>query len=173
MKKDIAQIKSSNDLFIFAGETNNLNKSSSEEYQKLPLNYITKPYQKSTELFEKAVNIEAKHISKMLDLDNRNECIVKNPAFVSLKDHKPNIQSSLPCWFVNPSKSDIRKISKSALDKTKQSLRNKLLFNKWKSLENVINWSRKIKNKNHYVLIKFDIAKFHASVSETNLRTAI
>ena len=32
MKEDIAQIRSSNDVFIFADKTNNLYKSSPEEY---------------------------------------------------------------------------------------------------------------------------------------------
>ena len=34
MKEDITQIKSSNDVFIFADKTNNLYKSSPEEYKK-------------------------------------------------------------------------------------------------------------------------------------------
>ena len=144
MKKDIAQIKSSNDVFIFTDKTNNFYKSSPGEYQKLLLNNITKSYQKSTERLEKAANMEANHISKKLKLNNRIECLTKNSAFVSLKDHKPNFQSSVPCQFINPSKSDIRKINKSILDRIKQSLRNKLQFNQWKSSENVLNWFRKI-----------------------------
>ena len=44
----------------------------------------------------KAINIEAKHISKKLELDNRIECLAKNPACISLKDHKPNFQLSFP-----------------------------------------------------------------------------
>ena len=77
----------------------------------------------------KAINIEAKHISKKLELDNRIECLAKNPACRSLKDHKPNFQLSLPCRLINPSKSDIGKISKSILDRVNQNLRNKLQFN--------------------------------------------
>ena len=34
MKKDIAQIKSSNDVFMFANKTKNLYKSPPEEYKK-------------------------------------------------------------------------------------------------------------------------------------------
>ena len=42
MKEDTAEIKSSNDVFIFAEKTNNLYKSSPEEYKKLLFNNITK-----------------------------------------------------------------------------------------------------------------------------------
>ena len=101
--------------------------------------------------------MEAKHISKKLELDNRIECLAKNTALISLKDHKPNFRSSLPCRLINPSKSNIDKISKSILDKVNQILRNKLQFNQWKNSENVIDPFKKIENKNNYVFIKFDI----------------
>ena len=101
------------------------------------------------------------------------ECLAKNPAFISLKDHKPNFQSSLLCCLINPSKSDIGKISKSILDRINQNLRSKLHFNQWKNSENVIDWFKKIENKNNYVFTKFDIAKFYPSISETILQTAI
>ena len=117
--------------------------------------------------------MKAKHISKKLELDNRIECFPKNNAFTSLKEHKPNFQSSLTCWLINPSKSDIGKISNSILDQINQSLRNKLQFNPWKSSKNVIDLFKKIENKNNYIFIKFGIAKFYASISGITLQTAI
>ena len=77
MKEDIAQIKTSHDVFTFADMTNNLYKSSAEEYKKLLFNNITKSHRKSTKRLEKAINMEAKHISKKLELDNRIECLKK------------------------------------------------------------------------------------------------
>ena len=77
MKQDIAQIKSFNDVFIFVDKTNNFYKSSPEEYKKLFSNNIPKSYRKFTERLEKAINMEAKHISKKLALDNRIECLAK------------------------------------------------------------------------------------------------
>ena len=88
--------------------------------------------------------MEAKHISKKLELVNRIECLAKNTAFILLKDHKPNFQSSLRCRLISPSKSNIGKISKSILDKVNQNLRNKLQFNQWKNSKNVIDWFKKI-----------------------------
>ena len=97
----------------------------------------------------------------------------KNPVFISLKDHKPNFLSSLPCRLINRSKRDFGKISKSILDRINKNLRNKLQFNQWKNSGNVIDWFKKIENKNNYVFIKFDIAEFYRSISETILQTAI
>ena len=52
-------------------------------------------------------------------------------------------------------------------------MRNKLQFNKWKNSENIIDWFKKIENKNNYVFIKLDIAEFYPTISETILQTAI
>ena len=72
-KEDIAQIKSSHDVSIFADKTNNLYKSSPEEYKKLLLNNIRISYRKPTKRLDEAINMEAKHISKKLELNNRIE----------------------------------------------------------------------------------------------------
>ena len=50
---------------------------------------------------------------------------------------------------------------------------NKLQFNQWKSSENAIDWFKKIENKDNYAFIKFDIAEFYPSISETILQTII
>ena len=68
-----------------------------------------------------------------MTIDNRIECLAKNPVFISLKDHKSNFQSTLPCRLINPSKSDIGKVSKSILDRTNQNFRDKLQLNQWKN----------------------------------------
>ena len=91
--------------------------------------------------------MEAKHISKKLDLDNRIECLAKNHAFISLKNHKPNFQSTSPCRLINPSKSDIGKVSKPILDRTNQNLRHKLPFNQRKTQQMLLTGSRRSKTK--------------------------
>ena len=64
--------------------------------------------------------MEAKHIAKKLELSERIEHLVRNPAFITLKDHKENFNSKLPCCLINPSKSKIGKVSKQKLEKIKK-----------------------------------------------------
>ena len=76
---------------------------------------ITKSCKKSTDRLEKAMevkNIAKKKKKKKTQLSDRIECLAKTLAFVTLKDHKNNFQSSLPCRLINPSKSELGKISK-------------------------------------------------------------
>ena len=84
--------------------------------KKLLKENVTKTYKKSTKLIEKSINLEAKNIAKKLDLVERVECLEKNPAFITRKDHKENFQASLPCRLINPSKSELGKVSKVGKD---------------------------------------------------------
>ena len=97
------------------------------------------------ELLERPINMKAKHISKKVELNSRIECLAKNSAFISLKDHKPNLQSSLPCRLISPSKSDIGKINKSILDRINHNLRNKLNFKKLREYYRLVQEDRKQK----------------------------
>ena len=76
MKEDIAQIKSSNDVFIFANKTKSHHQ---KNIKKLLFNNRTKSCRKSTKRLEKAINMEAKQFSQKLTtgLDNRIECLAK------------------------------------------------------------------------------------------------
>ena len=84
------EIKSSPNVFTFAEKSSNIYKTTPREYNKLLKNNITKSYKKSTELLEKAINMEAKNIAKKIQLSDRIECLPKTPAFITLKDHKDN-----------------------------------------------------------------------------------
>ena len=88
LKEDISSINSSSDLLIFADKTNNIYKTSPEQYKKLLKGNVTKTYKKSSDILEKSINMEAKHIAKKLELSDRIEHLVRNPAFITLKDHK-------------------------------------------------------------------------------------
>ena len=122
MKPDISEIKSSPNVFIFTDKTSNIYKAASQEYNKLLKYNITKSYKKSTDRLEKAINMEAKNIAKKIQLSDRIECFAKTPAFMTLKDHKDNFQSSLHCCLINPSKSELGKVSKSILENINQHL---------------------------------------------------
>ena len=115
MKSDISEIKSSPNVFIFADKTSNIYKAAPREYNKLLKDNITKSYKKLTDRLQKSINMEAKNIAKKIQLSDRIECLVKTPTFITLKDHKDNFQSSLHFPLVNPSKSELGKVSNSIL----------------------------------------------------------
>ena len=115
IKSDISEIKSSPNVFIFGDKTINIYRAAPGEYNKLLKDNIAKSYKKSTDCSQKSINMEAKNIEKKIQLSDRIECLVKTPTFITLKDHKDNFQSSLHFSLVNPSKSELGKVSNSIL----------------------------------------------------------
>ena len=61
--------------------------------------------------------------------DDRTECIAKNNAFVTMKDHKRNFRSATPCRLINPCKSELGKICKIILENINKTLIERLNAN--------------------------------------------
>ena len=136
IKSDILDIKSSPNVLIFADKTSNIYKATSQEYNKLLKDNITKSYKKSMDRLEKAINMEAKNIAKKIQFSDRIQCLARTLAFITMKDHKDNFQ--LPYRLINPSKRELGKISKSILDNINQHLIKLLYVNQCKNLTSVI-----------------------------------
>ena len=117
--------------------------------------------------------MEAKNIAKKIQLSDRIECLAKTPAFITLKDHKDNFQSSLHCRLINPYKSELGKVSKSILENLNQHLVKLLHVNQWKNSASVIEWFWNIEDKKNCTFIKFDIREFYPSITETILDKAL
>ena len=52
---------------------------------------------------------------------------------MTLKDHKENVQASLLCLLINPSKSKLGIVNKAKLEKINQALVKHLDVNQWKT----------------------------------------
>ena len=136
---------------------------------------VTKSYKKLTHRLVKAINIEAKNIAKKIQLSDRIECLAKTPAFTTSKDNKDkdSFQSSLPYRLINPSKSELGKISKSILENINQHLIKLLCVKQWKNSASVIEWFKNIKEKKTCTFIKFDIREFYLYIKEIILDKAL
>ena len=122
-------IKKNPKLLIPADKTNNLYKLTTEEYNKLLIENISKTYKKTTVSAINVINTEAKAVAKVLILDERIEQYNQNQSFITLKDHKENFQNNPKCRLINPAKSEIGIFSKHYIDQIKKSNRRKLSIN--------------------------------------------
>ena len=100
-----------------------------QEYQKLTKNNITKTYKKSDKNKIKIINEDAKKIAKKLEIDDRVEKMQETEAFITIKDHKEGFPHSLSFRLINPSKTDIGKISKCILDSINKNIIQKSKVN--------------------------------------------
>ena len=77
------------------------------------------------------------------------------------------------CPLINPTKTELGKISKKIIEDINEQLIEKLKANQWKSTKNVTDWFEKIDNKKDCKFIQFDIKEFYLAILETILGKAI
>ena len=173
LSKDALKIKESNHLLITADKTTNFYKVEPKNHNKLLEDNITKDYKKAPHSLEKDINTEDKSIASKLELADRIDTMAKNQAFITLKDHKPNFKNKPTCRLINPTKSDIGKISKKILERINSKVRTVTKLNQWKNTNEVTEWYNKIGNKASNSFICFDICEFYPSITEELFTKAI
>ena len=80
-------------------------------------------------------------------IDDKIEKMVETEVYITINDHKEGFPHKLLFHVINPSKSDIGKISKTLLDKINKILALNTNVNEWKNTTTVIDWFNKVANK--------------------------
>ena len=142
-------------------------------YNKVLTNNISKTYKKTEHNIYNKINKEAKIIGNNYELSERVDCLAKSNAFISLKDHKPNLNSNPKHRLINLAKSEIGKNSKYFLQQLHSKVRDLSSVNQWQENSTVINWFKNIKNKKKYIFMQFDIEEFYPSISKELLLKSI
>ena len=99
--------------------------------------------------------------------------MLETEAYITIRDHKEGFPHKLSFCLLNPSKSDIAKISKNILDQINKSLIAFMHANHWKNTSSVIDWFKNIPNKRQSSFIQFDVENFYPSISLTLFNNAI
>ena len=74
--------------------------------------------------------------------------------------------------MLNPTKSELGKISKHIPQQISTNVRTALNANQWQNSSEVIKWFKNIKNKNLHTFTVFDIKEFYPSIGEKLLKDA-
>ena len=173
VSRDLRSINNSKKIFVPADKTRNMYGLEPKTYEKLLKDNVTKGYKKTSRDIVANVNKEAFAITEELSLSERVQCIAENPAFITIKDHKPNFPNTVACRLLNPCKSEVGKISKVYLERINDSIRSGTNLNQWRNSKSVIDWFTTIPNKKNSRFIKFDIVSFYPSISRNILIDAI
>ena len=126
LNEDIKQIKGDSRIFVPADKSRNIYKMDKETYEKLLHENITKTYKKTDKKRVRAINVDAKKIATHLELEDRIEKMQESECYITVKDHKEDFPHKISCRLINPSKSDIGKLSKIILDKINSDLHSSL-----------------------------------------------
>ena len=90
-----------------------------------------------------------------------------------MKDHKDSFPNNPKCRLINPSKSELGKVSKGILSKIIHVVREKTKFNHWKNSDSVIKWFTNLEEKQRSSFIQFDIKEFYPSIRKDLLIQAL
>ena len=173
LKKDVLDIKSESKVFIAADKTNNYYKTEAEDYTKLLEKNITKDYKKSDNITVNKVQAEDVKITSKLGIDDRVFETKKRQAFITVKDHKPNFRNNVQTRLLNPTKSEIGKVSKNILDGKIPTIRRKTGLNQWKNTGSARDWYIQLKQKHKLTFIQFDVDGMYPNITEELLDEAI
>ena len=66
-----------------------------------------------------------------------------------------NFQNNPLVWLINPAKNELGRLSKFIIQTANKELRHKLNINQWKNTEEVIDWFKSIKDKQHCKFVIF------------------
>ena len=85
-------------------------------------------------------------------------------AFLTVKDQKERFPHTLTFRLINPSKSDIGKISQSLLDTINANILKQANINQWTKSQ-VITSFKNIESKKTSSFVNFDVENFYPSIS--------
>jgi len=156
-----------------ADKTSNFYETNPGAYNKLLHDNITSCYQREDNSTPMNISKEAKNIATNLKLADRINVTAEKHAYITLKDHKSNFETTPSCRLINPSKPELGKISKHILDNINSAIASRLSLNQWKNTQAVVNWFNNIMDKNNYSFIEFDIVNFYASITAKLLNAAL
>ena len=171
--KDVKNINSSKNLIIPGDKTSNFYEIPKQEHHQKVLNNVTKSYKKCDQEIPKQINEEAKIIATKLDIEKRTNTLTEQQCFITVKDHKDDFRTNPKFRLINPTKSELGKVSKVILEKINTQIRQITKSNQWQNTTSTIEWFKNIQNKNKCSFIIFDIAEFYPSISKELLLNSL
>ena len=166
LKEDVKKLDSSDDIFVQADKSRNMYKMDGSSYDKLLTENITQKYRIADPEITAGIDAEFNEIAAKLNISDRIDQTSIKPAFITVKDHKEQFQTNTKCRLINPSKSEMGRVSKSILDRINTSIRTKLHVNQWRSTDSVLKWFTDLNEKSKLTFLLFDIVDYYPSISE-------
>ena len=170
---DAKKIKECNDVIIPADKSRNFYKMDKVQYNQHLNNSITSTYKRCTANQVNIINRESAAIAEKLDIADRVEKLQETNSYITIKDHKPNFENNPSFRLINPSKTELGKISKRILDNINLKIKENCDVTQWKNTGEVIKWFNSITNKDRCKFINFDIEAFYPNITEELTRQAI
>ena len=173
LRRDVRDIRSSENVLVFADKSTNLYEVDKDTYSKLLNDNITHTYKKTHNGAIDTIDREAKRIASTLGLSDRMDRFADRHAFVSLKDHKEDFRTNPKCRLINPAKGEMGHVSKAILERAVAAVTEVSQLNQWRNTASVIEWFKSIEYKKHSKFANSTLLYQKRSLTgQSNLRAA-
>lgn len=173
LSNQIKTISKDNDIYVPADKTNNFYKVTTVKYESLLKTNIEASYKKAPTNTERQINNQAKNIAQNLGIANRVDSLAHKDSFITLKDHKDNFLNKPTCRLLNPTKTELGKVSKIITEKINKIVVEKTGVQQWRNTKAVLNWFNSTQCKEQCSFIAFDIVNFYPSITCELLNKAL
>ena len=173
INNDIKTIRASKNVHVFADKSTNVYATSVDNYKKLLHENATKTYKIAEENITDGLNEELQTIKNKLGISNKIDIMAQRNSYITLKDHKESFQTNPKFRLINPTKTELGKVSKAVLDDVNTRIRNSINVNQWKNSYSVTEWFNSLENKLNCRFLSFDIIEFYPSITQELLETVL
>ena len=173
LNRDIKELESSKCIWVSANKSRNMYKVEPTKYHEILNKKIMDNYKIDKDNTIDQINKETGNFACKLHINDRLGKFQKRDAYILFKDHKPNFINKLQTRLINPSKTELGKISKNIIENIVTNVREASHSNIWRDSLDTIEWFRGIKNKSKASFIQFDIIDFYPSISKKILIDSI
>ena len=173
LSQDINEVKTSNYIWVKSDKSKNIYKIKPSNYQEILKSKIINNYKIDYINTIEQINKDTSNFASRLQIEDRLGKFKKKDAYILIKDHKPNFENKLPTRLINPSKSELGRISKFIIQNIVNSVKKANHCNLWENSYETIEWFRRIKNKSKATFIQFDIIDFYPSITKNILIDSI
>ena len=119
------------------------------------------------------INNDTSRFANKLYIEDRLGKFKKKDTYILFKDHKPNFENKLQSRLINPSKTELGKVSENIIQNIVTNVKKANYCNLWRNSYDTIEWFRKIKNKSKTTFMQFDIIDFYPSITKNTLIDSI
>ena len=173
LNKDIEEVKMSTYIWVRSDKSKNIYKIKPSKYQEILKSKITNNYKIDYNNTIEQINKDTSKFASRLQIEDRLGKFKKKEAYILFKDHKPNFENKLQTRLINPSKTELGRISKYIIQNIVTNVKKANHSNLWENSYEASEWFRRIKNKSKATFMQFDIIDFYPSITKNILIDSI
>ena len=173
LDSEIREIRKEERVIVGADKSSNFYKMQSETYSDLLEKAVHKNFKKAKEGEREAITKVDKATAIGLSISDRVFQTEMKKAKVTVKDHKPDFMNKTQTRLINPTKSNLGRVSKSKLEKLNRLIKGKTKLQQWRNTDATLAWFNGLANKASLSFVVCDIVDYYPSITANLLDQAL